>query len=83
MRFFFNAVSDYCRILTNLLKELCIFASKIEHTIIYTLQAVEDTLNDGHNKVVQKLKDEIEHLRKQLAWYKTFFDHTSDAVFIV
>jgi len=83
VRFFFNAVSDYCRILTNLLKELCIFASKIEHTIIYTLQAVEDTLNDGHNKVVQKLKDEIEHLRKQLAWYKTFFDHTSDAVFIV
>lgn len=72
-----------CRILTNLLKELCIFASEIWHTIINTLQAVEDALNNEHNKVVQKLKDEIEHLRKQLAWYKTFFDHTSDAVFIV
>lgn len=45
--------------------------------------AVEEIPHIEHSNVEQKLHDEIEHLRKQLAWYKTFFDHTSDAVFIV
>lgn len=30
-----------------------------------------------------RLVEQIDHLKKQLTWYKAFFDHASDAVFIV
>jgi two-component system, NtrC family, sensor histidine kinase AtoS len=39
--------------------------------------------NIGNERILISLRDEINSLKRQLSWYKSFFDNATDAVFIV